>query len=96
MSFEDTVAESFADAGADAETAETAAERVAAFREDYEIDLPAEDVADRVESAPYDDFAHAYDWLVGDLAADVDDCTDSREYRLEGFGDLAADPEQGA
>ncbi|WP_225335857.1 hypothetical protein [Halomicrobium urmianum] len=96
MSFEDAVADAFADASADDETAEAAAERIAAFREDCEVDLPAEDVADRIDAAPYDDFAHACDWLVGHLAAGVDGCTDSREYRLAGFGELAADPEQGA
>lgn len=94
--FVDTVEDAFEAAGADASTAADAAEKLAAFREDFDEELSAEAVADRLEEAPHEDFAHAYDWLVGDLAADHEDCTDSREYRLAGYGDLAADPEQGA
>jgi hypothetical protein len=95
----DTLSESLADAFAestDEETAAEAAEQVAAFVADYERDLTSETLLDRFAEAPYDDFAHRYDWLIGELAAETDDCTDSRAYRLDGFGDLAADPEQGA
>ena len=76
----------------DADTAATAAENVAAFAEQYDEDLTSEAVVDRFEDAPYDEFRRAFNWLVGDLAADTDDCTDSREFRIGGPGDHAADP----
>ncbi|MFC6974902.1 hypothetical protein ACFQL1_09770 [Halomicroarcula sp. GCM10025709] len=93
------LSESLADAFAestDEETAAEAGEQIAEFVADYERDLTAEALLDRFAEAPYDDFAHRYDWLVGELAAETEDCTDSRAYRLDGFGDLAADPTQGA
>ena len=80
----------------DADTAATAAENVQAFAEQYDEELPSEAVLDRFEDAPYADFGRAFNWLVGDLADDTEDCTDSREFRIEGFGALAADPEIGA
>jgi len=80
----------------DADTAATAAENVQAFAEQYDEELTSEAVLDRFEDAPYADFRPAFNWLVGDLAAANDDCTDSREFRIEGFGALAADPEIGA
>ena len=83
--FVDDVQAVFESAGADESTAATAAEKLAAFREDHDEELTADA-----------EFAHAYDWLVGQLAAENDDCTDSREYRLAGFDDFAADPEMGA
>ncbi|MFC7074944.1 hypothetical protein [Haloarcula halophila] len=95
----DTLSESLAEAFAestDEGTATEAAEQLAAFVEDYERDLTAEALLERFEDAPYDDFPHRYDWLVGELAAETEDCTDSRTYRLDGFGELAADPSQGA
>jgi hypothetical protein len=52
-------------------------------------------LTDRLDDG-YESFAHRFDYAVGDLAAAAEDCTDSREFRLAGFGDLAADPEQGA
>ncbi|MFC6756594.1 MULTISPECIES: hypothetical protein [Haloarcula] len=76
----------------DADLAQTAAENVAAFAEAYDEDLTAEAVLGRFEDAPYADFRKAFNWLVGDLAADNEDCTDSREFRIQGFGDHAADP----
>jgi len=93
--FAETLEDVFEAASADDETAAEAAEKVASFREDHDEDLTAEAVEERFSEAPYDDFARAYNWLVGDLAADNEDCTDSRAYRLAGYGDLAADPEQG-
>lgn len=82
--------------GADEGTARTAAERAAAFCEDYEEDVSAEGVLEAVAAVErYDSFQHRYDCAIGELAADVEDCTDSRAYRLAGFGALAADPEQG-
>lgn len=83
--------------GADEGTARTAAERAAAFCKDYEEDVNAEGVLEAVTAVEsYDSFQHRYDCAVGELAAGVEDCTDSRAYRLAGFGPLAADPEQGA
>ena len=76
----------------DADTAQAAAENVAAFAEEYDADLTADAVLDAFEEAPYDEFGHAFDWLVGELAAANEDCTDSREFRLDGFDDVAADP----
>lgn len=94
--FEETLAEAFTEEyGADEETVVDAAAKAAAYREDHDEDLTAEDVLDALESGPYETFAHNFDWVIGDLAADNEDCTDSREYRLAGFGDLAAKPEQG-
>ncbi|WP_135365880.1 hypothetical protein [Halosimplex halophilum] len=93
--FETELAAAFEDEfGADAETAATAAENAAAFRDEYDEELSVEDVLDRIESHS-GDFAHRFDYAVGDLAAANDDCTDSREYRIAGYGDLAADPNQG-
>jgi hypothetical protein len=76
----------------DAETAQTAAENVADFAEQYDEALTSEAVLDRFEDAPYADFRQAFNWLVGDLAAGNEDCTDSRAFRIEGPGPFAADP----
>lgn len=92
--FTDSVETAFESAGADSETATAAAERVAAFREDHADDLTADEIEARLADAPYDEFAHAYDWLVGDLADEHEDCTDSREYRLAGYDEFAADPQR--
>ena len=80
----------------DDDLAQTAAENVAAFAEQYDEALTADTVLDRFEAAPYADFGEAFNWLVGDLAADNEDCTDSRESRIEGYDDLSADPAIGA
>lgn len=87
----ETLADAFGEA-TDADIAQTAAENVASFAEQYDEELTAEAVLGRFDDAPYDDFTRAFNWLVGDLAADNEDCTDSREFRIEGFGELAADP----
>jgi hypothetical protein len=96
--FETTVAEAFEDRfGADPETASAAAAKAAAFRDEVDEDLTVEELVDAVAAADdYDDFAHRYDLVIGDLAAADEDCTDSRPYRLAGFDDLAADPDIGA
>ncbi|WP_135303542.1 hypothetical protein [Haloarcula amylovorans] len=91
----DELADAFAEE-TDDDTAGTAAENVAAFAEQYDEDLTAEDVRSTFEKAPYDEFPRQFNWLVGELAVENEDCTDSREFRLDGFGDLAADPEIGA
>jgi len=94
--FESTLAEAFeSEYGADADTAADAAAKAAAFRADWDEDLTATAVLDELDDTPYDDFQHRFDGAVGELAAATEDCTDSREYRLAGFGDLAADPTQG-
>ena len=87
----DDLAAAFGEA-TDADLAQTAAENVQAFAEQYDEDLSAEAVLDRFEDAPDADFREAFNWLVGDLAADNEDCTDSREFRIGGPGDHAADP----
>lgn len=75
-----------------ADVAQTAAENVQSFAEQYDEDLTSDAVLDRFEDAPYADFRKAFNWLVGDLAADNEDCTDSREFRIEGYDQFAADP----
>jgi hypothetical protein len=87
----DTLADAFGEE-TDADIAQTAAENVAAFAEQYDEDLTADAVIEQFEESPYDEFGHAFNWLVGHLAAENEDCTDSREFRIEGFGELAADP----
>jgi 20S proteasome alpha/beta subunit len=82
--------------GADEETAAAAAEKAATFREEHDEDLTVGDVTDRLADDSYESFEHRFDYTVGSLAAGVEDCTDSRQFRVAGFGDLAADPEQGA
>ncbi|SEA18647.1 hypothetical protein SAMN04488065_2153 [Haloplanus vescus] len=96
--FETTVRDAFTDRfGADEETAAAAAEKAAAYRNEEDEDLTAEAFLDAVEATDdYDGFAHRYDLAIGDLAAENEDCTDSRAYRLAGFDDLAADPDIGA
>lgn len=89
----DTLADAFGEQTDDAELAAQAAENIASFADQYDDELTAESVLDTFEDAPYDEFQRAFNWLVGDLAANNDDCTDSREFRIEGFGDLAADPD---
>lgn len=80
----------------DPDTAETAAQYVGDFAEEYDEDLTAEAVRETFENAPYDEFVHAFNWLVGELAAEHEDCTDSRAFRIDGFGELAADPDMAA
>lgn len=91
----ETLASTFAEA-TDDETARTAADNAAAFAEEYDDDLTAERVTDLLADAPYDAFEHRFDWVVGELAVENEDCTDSREFRLGGFDALAADADIGA
>ncbi|PSP86055.1 hypothetical protein BRC96_00535 [Halobacteriales archaeon QS_6_64_34] len=76
----------------DTDIAQTAAESVQSFAEQYDGELTSQAVLDRFEDAPYADFQRAFNWLVGDLAAENEDCTDSREFRIEGYDQFAADP----
>jgi len=78
--------------GADESVAGEAAEKAAAFREDFAEDLTIDDVLDAFGDAPYADFAHAYDYAIGVLADESEDCTDSREYRIDGFDEIGANP----
>ena len=80
----------------DEETATEAASKAAAFREEYGETLTVDEFLQLVEDAPYDAFENRFDAAIGELAADNDDCTDSREYRLAGFGMKGADPSIGA
>ncbi len=83
--------------GADKATAETAAANVAEFHENYAENLTTETFLDALESADvYDDFAHRFDLAIGELAAEHEDCTDSRPFRLAGFDPFAADESIGA
>lgn len=82
--------------GADEDVAAAAAESAAAFRDDYDEDLSAGDVLGELSEAPYEAFEHRFDAAVGELAAAVEDCTDSREYRLACYDDQATDPSIGA
>ncbi|WP_276273369.1 hypothetical protein [Haloarcula litorea] len=91
----DDLTDAFSEA-TDEETAATAAENVAAFAEQYDEDLTADDALDTLAEAPYDDFEHRFNWLVGELAAGEEDCTDTREFRLGGYDEFAADPDMAA
>ena len=90
----ETLATAFAD-GTDDEIAQAAAENIAAFAEEYDEDLTSDRVTDLLAEAPYDDFGRRFNWVVGELAAEHEDCTDSRAFRVDGFGELAADPDIG-
>jgi phage gp36-like protein len=96
--FEDDVRTAFTDRfDADPDDAAAAAAKATAFRDDVDEELTAEALIDAVAAADdYESFAHRYDLAIGDLAAENEDCTDSRAYRLAGFDDLAADPDIGA
>ncbi|EMA03757.1 hypothetical protein SAMN05443574_102427 [Haloarcula vallismortis] len=90
----DAITAAFADE-TDDEIAQTAAENIAAFAEEYDEDLTSDRVTDLLADAPYDGFQRRFNWVVGELAAENEDCTDSREFRIDGFGELAADPDIG-
>jgi hypothetical protein len=90
----ETLATAFADE-TDEEIAQTAAENIADFAEEYDEDLTSDRVTGLLADAPYDGFGRQFNWVVGELAAENEDCTDSRPFRIDGFGDLAADPDVG-
>lgn len=61
------------------------------MRTDYEdAGFDAQDFIDRVREAPYESLDRQWNWAVGDACAELEDCTDSRPYRLEGFDDVGA------
>lgn len=91
-----TLTAAFEELGADGETASRAAELAATLCADYE-DVTARAVLEAVEAVDgYGSFDRRYNCAVGNVAAGLAECTDSRAYRLAGFGALAADPDQGA
>ncbi|RLM96496.1 hypothetical protein [Haloarcula sp. Atlit-7R] len=79
----------------DDDIAQAAAENIDDFAEEYDEDLTSDRVTDLLADAPYDGFQRRFNWVVGELAAESEDCTDSREFRIDGFGDLAANPDIG-
>lgn len=94
--FETTLTEHLVETfGVGEELAAEAASNAAAFREDYDEGLTVEELREAIETAPYDAFENRFDAAIGDFAAKYDDCTDSREYRLSGFGEKGADPSIG-
>lgn len=94
--FEETLETAFVESDASGSEATRAAEMAATYREEYDEDLSAETVREAVADAPYGAFTRRFNHAIGDLAADNEDCTDSRAFRFESFGDLSADPKQGA
>lgn len=74
----------------DDDLATDAAEMATEFSEEYELDLTVEEVLEGLEEAPYEGFTRQWNWWIGDLAADIEDCTNSREFRFAGFDDVAA------
>lgn len=80
----------------DDDVAADAAAKVAAFREDWQSDLTTEGFLKEVDAAPYDEFDHRFDRALGTLAADNEDCTDSRAYRRSGYDALGANPDVGS
>jgi len=87
--FADDLAAAIEDAfDADATFAERAGERGADIREDHELDLDADAVVERMNESPYDDVERTWNWAVGDVCAASESCTDSRPYRVEGFGEV--------
>jgi hypothetical protein len=61
------------------------------MRTDHEdAGFEVQDFIDRLHEAPYEAFDQQWNWAVGDICGDLEDCTDSRPYRLEGFGDVGA------
>lgn len=95
--FESALTDAFLEAyDIDESTADEAAAKAEAFREDYDEALTAERVIELVSAAPYATFDHDFNAAIGELAAENDDCTDSREYRLSSFGPKGADSSIGA
>jgi hypothetical protein len=73
------------------EVAGEIAARADTLRSEHEdADLTVGTVVDRVREAPYDAVDRRWNWAVGDVCHELDDCTDSRPYRLEGFGEVGA------
>jgi len=76
-------------AGCEPALAERIAGLAAGFADEWAeelADASADAFADRIEAAPYDGFDRRWNFVVGDLADGIDDCTDTRDHRLAGFG----------
>lgn len=82
--------------GAAEAVASEAAANVVSLGEEFDAEVTTDDVLTELEAAPYETFEHRFDAAVGELAAAIEDCTDSRAYRLAGYDELAADPSIGA
>ena len=67
-----------------------AAEKAGAFAEEYDLDLTVAGVVDGLEAAPYGEFRRRWNWWVGDRAANLEECTNSRAFRFAGFDAVAA------
>lgn len=74
----------------DDETAAEAAANAAVFDDEFDLDLSAAAVVERLQRAPYDAFERRWNWWIGDVAADLEDCTDSRPFRFAGFDAVAS------
>jgi hypothetical protein len=75
----------------DAETARAAAEGAAGFRADHDASLTVADVCDLLDTAPYDDFRHAFNWAIGECSASHEERPDTKPYRLTGFDHLTGE-----
>lgn len=87
---QDVTAELAAAFDVDDDIATEAGEKAAAFAAEYELDLAPAELASQLEAAPYDSFEQRFNWWVGDVAADLEDCTNSRDYRFVGFDAVEA------
>lgn len=74
----------------DEETAIEAAANAAAFDDEFDLDLSVADAVETLQQAPYDTFERRWNWWIGDVAAGLEDCTDSRPFRFAGFDTVAA------
>lgn len=74
----------------DDETAAEAAGNAAAFDDEFELDLSVATVVETLQQAPYDAFERRWNWWIGDVAAGLEDCTDSRPFRFAGFDAVAS------
>lgn len=72
------------------ETAAEAANNAADFAEEFDLELDATAIAQTLQQAPYDTFERRWNWWIGDIAADLEDCTDSRPFRFAGFDPVAS------
>jgi hypothetical protein len=71
-------------------TAEAAADNAASFTEEFDLELDATEIVDTLQQAPYDTFERRWNWWIGDIAVDLEDCTDSRPFRFAGFDPVAS------
>lgn len=72
------------------ETAAEAANNAADFVEEFDLELDATEIVQTLQQGPYDTFERRWNWWIGDVAADLEDCTDSRPFRFVGFDPVAS------